>query len=101
MAGKRELVMQQEPLSRAITVARGSARAIDELLGDAPFDDRVSALVVSIITRERQSIKACLSLLSLVGIIARYGLTQSERVLLSEMVRDVADDIERSSGSML
>jgi len=92
--------MQQESQSRAITVLPGRARAVDDLLADLPFDDRVSTLMVSFVTRERQSTETCLSLLSLIGIIARHGLSQSERIFLSEIVRDVADNIERNGGSI-
>ena len=71
-----------------------TARAVDDALGDLPLDDRLVALVVSVITRRPEAIRAVLSLLSLTSVLTRE-LPLAQRIALSEVVRDVADEIER------
>ncbi len=71
-----------------------TARAVDDALGDLPLDDRLVALVVSVITRRPEAIRAVLSLLSLTSVLARE-LPLAQRIALSEVARDVADEIER------
>ena len=51
-----------------------TARAVDDALGDLPLDDRLVALVVSVITRRPEAIRAVLSLLSLTSVLAREYL---------------------------
>ncbi len=71
-----------------------TARAVDDALGGLPLDDRLVALVVSVITRRPEAIRAVLSLLSLTSVLARE-LPLAQRIALSEVARDVADEIER------
>ena len=71
-----------------------TARAVDDALGDLPLDDRLVALVVSVITRRPEAIRAVLSLLSLTSVLTRE-LPLAQRIALSEVVPDVADEIER------
>jgi hypothetical protein len=73
-------------------MASKSAKAVDAALGDLPIDDRVAALVCSLITRKPQAVSAILSLCSLIAIMtSRLDLS---RMMVAEVVRDFADEIE-------
>lgn len=70
------------------------ARAVDQVLGDLPLDDRLVALVVSIITRKPQAIPAVLSMIAATAAMTR-GLSHNNRVMIAELLRDCADHVER------
>ena len=74
-----------------------SARAVDQALGDLPVNDRIAALVVSLITRKPQSVRAALSLLSMISILVKFTeLSPAERIGLAEYARGLPDEIEHS-----
>ena len=70
-----------------------SAAQIDAAFGDLPLDDRVAALVVSMVTRRPEAMLACVSLLSLVSVLASE-MSLVDRVTLAELARDAADHVE-------
>jgi hypothetical protein len=75
-----------------------NARAIDDALGDLPLDDRLAALLVSIITRRLQAVDAVVSMVAVIGAMTR-GLSVANWFALAELLRDCADTIERRATS--
>jgi hypothetical protein len=69
-------------------------RCVDRALGDTPLDQRVSALVAGLVSRRTEGVRATISLLALVSAMGSF-LTFEERVILSEICRDTADELER------
>jgi hypothetical protein len=68
-------------------------RRVDAALGGVPLDERVSALVVSLVTRRTEGVRAIVSLFGLISAIGSF-LRVEERILLAELARDVADRLE-------
>jgi hypothetical protein len=66
---------------------------IDTALGDLPLGDRVISLVASMVRRETEGKRAAALLIGLVAAMAHF-MKPNERVILAELLRDVADDVE-------
>jgi hypothetical protein len=73
---------------------RPNARKIHNTLRVLPVDDRVAALVVSLIERRPDAVDSVLSLIAAIGVLTR-GLSLVNRFALAEAMRDCADVIER------
>jgi kynureninase len=74
-----------------------NAYELDELLGAVPLDRRIGHLVVSLIGRKPENVRACGSLLSLFAVLAAHmQMSNIERVLIANELRDLADEVEHA-----
>jgi hypothetical protein len=71
------------------------ARAINAALGELPLDDRVTALICSVIERRPQMMPALLSMLATLRVMARYSSIEN-KIAFAEFMRDAADEIEHA-----
>lgn len=69
-------------------------RAVDAALAGLSVDDRIAALVVSILTRRPQAVRAVLLMIAATVSLTR-GLSHRDKVMLAECMRDAADETER------
>ena len=82
-------------------MASGSTHAIDRALAEMPVDDRIAALVVSLIGSRHESMRTTYSLVSLLGALtAHLPMTDIERVLIAEELRDLGDRIEHAQDQL-
>ena len=78
-------------------MASTSTHAIDRALAEMPVDDRIVALVHSLIGPRHESMRTAFSLLSLFGAMAAHlQMNDIERVLIAEELRDIGDRIENA-----
>ena len=73
---------------------RKSAGEIDDFLGDVALPDRIMHVCASMLRREREGRRAVASMLGLIEAMSHF-LKFEERYVVSELMRDVADRIER------
>ena len=71
-----------------------TAREIDAYLGDVDLNDRIIHVVASMVRRQSEGRRCIASLIGLIAAISNF-LKFEERYLISEMLRDAADRIER------
>jgi hypothetical protein len=69
-------------------------RAIDEALRGLSVDDKIAALILSLIEYRPDAVGAVVSLIATIGVMTR-GLSQTNQVMLAELLRDCADRVER------
>jgi hypothetical protein len=70
-----------------------NARKIHSMLRGLSTDDKVAALVVSLIERRPDAVDSTLSLIAAIGVLTR-NLSLVNRYALSEAMRDCADMVE-------
>ncbi len=75
-------------------MSRESTRIINAVLCELPIEDRMCALVASILSRKREADPGVLSMLAVTTAMAKL-LSARERMMVAELVRDTADEIER------
>jgi hypothetical protein len=75
-------------------MSRDNVRAIHKMLCGLPLDDRLAALIVSLIERKPDAVDSVLSLIAVIGVMTR-GLGVIKSFALAEALRDCADVIER------
>lgn len=68
-------------------------RAIDEMLRGMPVDDKIAMLIISLIEFRPGAVDVVLSLIATIGVMTR-GLSREKQVMLSELLRDLADRVE-------
>lgn len=67
---------------------------INQMLDEIPSDDRVVALLVSILMRESEAVPSLVKLLAALTALASH-LSKERRFLIAELLRDAADQTER------
>jgi len=73
---------------------RKAQQAIDEVLATLPVEDRLSALLISIIERNPDALAVSLTMISATTKLSR-GLSVENRIRVAEAMRDRADLLER------
>jgi hypothetical protein len=71
-----------------------NARIINAVLHELPADDRLAALICSVIERKPQAMSALVSMVAVIGVMSRH-LSDTNRIALAEIFRGCADHIER------
>ncbi len=74
-----------------------SALELQAMLAGVPRDRVIGHLVVSLIGRRVENVRACGSLLSLFAVLAAHlEIGAAERLLLADELRDLADEVEHA-----
>jgi hypothetical protein len=71
-----------------------TVRAINDALGDLSLDDRMIALICSIMMRKSEPAAAVVTMLATIEILTGES-SPAEQIALSELTRDSADRMER------
>ncbi len=69
-------------------------RIASDALGKLPLDQQLTLLIITICKRRPQVMRALISLITVMQMMTE-GLSQSNRMMFSELLRDAADEIER------
>ncbi len=70
-------------------------RAASDVLEKLPLDQQLTLLLVTICRRRPQIMRSLISLITVMQMMTE-GLSQSNRMMFGELLRDAADEIERA-----
>lgn len=71
-----------------------SREIVHAVLRELPPDEQLAALICVIIERKPQARSALVSMLAVLGVLARH-LSSENRIAFAELMRDAADEIEQ------
>jgi hypothetical protein len=75
-------------------MSRETSRIVHAVLRELPPDEQLASLICAIIERKPQAMSALVSMLAVLGVMARHVSTEN-RIALAELMRDAADELER------